>query len=146
VKFLITDEALQYHMNYFVTYGYREGAKKMGLTIPAFRYRISVAMHKGIEGTRMDVDDAPVIGRTTTEFCDSHAPLIAVTDKVRNALTRLGDRWLYQDEFRKAAGVTNDELEEVAMTFYSHIVSTKTRVIWVGNIVKATEFRAMVST
>lgn len=88
-------------------------------------------------------------GRDLTEFRGSYDKDFIVPRKIEAALAKIGhERWDYNQDFQKLAGVTTNDLALFREQFTDFLVEVggngHKKIIWCGSKALATKLRAMV--
>ena len=91
---------------------------------------------------------SPSMGRSLDEFRAAHDKGYIVPQKIREALEKLGETWVYESEFLKLAGLSTTDLATYREEFADFVViadrSSKRRV-WCGTLEFAANLREMVT-
>ena len=86
------------------------------------------------------------VGRSITEFKESHDKSYIVPKKIKAALAALGGGWEYEMPFAKLAGVSLGDLSAYRAMFEDHIVMVeKSKRAWAGTRLTADKMREMVN-
>jgi hypothetical protein len=87
------------------------------------------------------------VGRPLGDFRAAHDKDTIVPAKFREALKKLGGGWLYDEEFRKLAGLSTADFARYRDQFLDHVVIVKgaqPKKAWAGTKDLAAKMRAMV--
>ena len=88
------------------------------------------------------------VGRTQEEFVRTFDDEFIIPNKIKQALAKLGNGWLYEEEFRKMAEIGTVGFFRFRGQFTDHIVVIKgphPKRIWVGTKSQAEAFRKRVA-
>lgn len=87
-------------------------------------------------------------GRTLTDFRGAHDKAYIIPQRIRKALSDLGESWVYESEFTALAQLTPVDLHAFRDEFQEHVVEVRhdgrRRVVWAGTKGFATRLREMV--
>src|SRR5574343_470547 len=85
-------------------------------------------------------------GKSLQDFRAEHDKSFIVPSRIRAALAKLGDGWLYEVEFLRLAQLSTTDLATYRDDFADHTVSVGGRTprrIWVGTVAMAKQMREM---
>lgn len=85
-------------------------------------------------------------GKTLADFRAEHDKSYIVPKRIRDALAKLGEGWLYEVEFLRVAGLSTTDLAAYRDEFTEHTVTVggrTTKRIWVGDKSLAKKMREM---
>lgn len=86
------------------------------------------------------------VGKNIKEFRSNHDKNYIIPKRIDQALTDLGEAWLYEAEFLRQAGVANTDIPQFRDQYEDHIVYVdRTKRIWCGTKEFADELRELAS-
>lgn len=89
----------------------------------------------------------PAAGKSLADFRAEHDKSFIVPKRIRDAIAKLGDGWLYEVEFLRLAGLSTTDLATYRDEFAEHTVNVGGRTpkrVWVGTKALAQTMRDMI--
>lgn len=89
----------------------------------------------------------PTAGKSLQDFRAEHDKSFIVPKRIREAITKLGDGWLYEVEFLRLAGLSTTDLAAYREEFLEYTINVggKTpRRIWAGTKALAQKMRDLI--
>lgn len=90
----------------------------------------------------------PTAGKSLQDFRSEHDKSFIVPKRIRDALAKLGDGWLYEVEFMRLASLSTTDLAAYRVEFDEHVVlvgGRNPKRIWAGTPALAQQMREMVA-
>lgn len=126
---------------------YAKIAEKYGVAKSTMQEAFGVRKRDGkLPDTKPEVDNTKNIGRSLSEFRKTYDKNLIIPGKIKEALSKIKNAWLYENEFVKLAGISFTDLGNFRDMFADHVVSLNrsSKRVWAGSISLANQLKEIV--